>query len=485
MTTPPERPAPTPASSGADPPRPSPRVLALIGYLLYGPVFVGFVLHTSPASAGWRLLGKYAPAYAAFLAALVLPLVLIPFLARALSRPTRLEGRDGPSIVIGGWRKVGFAAAAVVGGLLLAVVLARGVIAASDSSAGDKERPDDADVTFRDWPSREEPHNAWGMIGPRLRTARPAGTYRVFALGGSTTFLNLFVDPEETFTSRLQVSLRRARPAWRVDVLNAACPAHSSLHSLVKYAVLIRAFRPDAVIVMHAVNDWSDCVDLDLQPWVQPCERDYSHDQRYLLRLAAVGGLHWPPGHPYSRLSRTDRRIRSALDRTFYSDVRRPGRLSAGERRALAHEAVLRAMAPFRRNLRTLGRLVQADGARFIVASQPSMYRPGAPPDAEFAYHFRDDQWSPIWGGRPDLYKETCAFAARRYNDAARGLAADLGATFVDFEAAVPPHWDCFQPDLRDGIHMNKHGCALAAEALHEAVLPLIPDPPPEGDGDR
>ena len=71
-----------------------------------------------------------------------------------------------------------------------------------------------------------------------------------------------------------------------------------------------------------------------------------------------------------------------------------------------------------------------------------------------------------------------------RYNDLNREVAAELGAAFVDLERSVPPRWDYFDTEQRyDLIHMSAAACVLAAQAIHEVVLPLIPERPPDTGG--
>lgn len=175
---------------------------------------------------------------------------------------------------------------------------------------------------------------------------------------------------------------------------------------------------------------------------------------------------------------RVTRGVAAAFEGCFYSDRRVDVGLSDEERLRLAERVIRRALPAFRRNLRTLGELVQGRGARFVIVSQPTMFRPEAPPEPDLAYPTEDHLQSPAWGGRPALYRWAYTSAMRLFNDAAREVAHELGADFVDLERAVPPAWAFFQAEERDGFHMNAAGCALAAKALHEAILPFVLEEP-------
>jgi len=458
---------------------PRPLMLSMIGWALYLPILGGFVLHTSPGSPSRPVLGKYSLGYALFLVVLVVAGGLIPLAARAMCRPTRIRRPDGREQVLAGWRKVRITCLAVVLAVVLGAVAAEAALRIGATAGSDAVKPaqENWEVFYEAWPPRRPPFNAHGWLGPEIEVGKPPGTFRIVALGGSTTILSNFVEPRDTFTERLARSLKAARPRRRIEVVNAACQSHTSAHSLNKYATLIRDFHPDLVLVMHGVNDWQEGAQCNRWDRRQMFQRDDNHNRWMLVQLAAESGLGRPAG-PVWRRTALGNRLAPVLGRTFFSDRDRLFGPTDEEGRALAREAVGRALPAFRRNLLTLGRLVQADGARFVILSQPTMYRPGAPADAQFAFHTPEDAASPIWGGRPALFRWACTTAMRRYNDAAERTAEALSATFVDLEQAVPPQWAFFTADEHDGVHMNAAGCERAAQALQEAVPPLVPDGP-------
>jgi len=457
------------------------RIAAVLGCGVYLPVVAGFALHTSPP-AGVRFLGKYSPLYAVFLLILMVGAAAIPWVARALARPTRLERPDGTTVLIGGQRKAGFAAAVAVAGVVAAGAAVELVGAARRLAAegGRGRELRHCEVFFDEWSARSHRQNAYGWLGPEITRSKPAGTYRVFTLGGSTTFLENLIDnpTEKHFTALLQTSLQEARPAWRIEVVNAAANAHTSMQSLIKYVTLIRDLQPDLVLVMHAVNEAQEgAVEEHVLAWKRPYERDYMHDARALLRWSQQGGL-GRPQRPLWREGRVVSAVQQGLRNTFASDLRRRAPLTALERRRLAELEALAPRDSFIRNERTLARLLRADGVRFGVMSQPTMFRPGGI-DGGVGYLTPDD--AAVWrfrGRRERVYDETWMRVLARLNAAARGVAREENGLFVDLEAAVPPDWACFYLERADGVHMNERGCALAAEALHAAVLPLIPPRP-------
>jgi len=468
------------ASPSAD--RSRPWALVVLGYVVFLPVLAGFLLHTSPGGTGWRLFGKYGPAYAGFLAALTASGIAWPWCARLMVRPSRRLG--APDRPLAGGRKAAFLAVGLVLSVATAGVVveavAQAVAAVTPSAEPPRpDRPSDWEVFFTRWPQRGVQADEWGFRAPGLAVAKPRGAFRVVALGGSTTWLEHAVKPDESFVALLGRGLQRRRPAVRVETVNAACGGHTSFHSLIKYAVLVRDFKPDLVLVMHAINDIGPGVpETDLRIWRRPFERDYGQRAEALSVLAESSGA----GRPTESLARTSvvlTRIGAVLGRTFCSDLRPPP--ADADRRAAAERATTRTLPAFRRNLRSLARLVRADGGEIVIASQPTMYSAGDPDRIEYE---NGAPWLPwctawwAWRDRPDIYADAWTRAMRRYNDANRDLAADLGTPFVDLERAVEPRWEnFFRPE--DGVHMSENGCAAAAARLERALLPLVPSVAP------
>jgi lysophospholipase L1-like esterase len=467
-----------PDESTAATPR-GPRIGVLLGlfYALYLPLAAGFFLHTSPPSDGGRVFGKYSPSYAAFLGLLLAAGAGLPFLARALARPTRIATPDGRALVIAGRRKVGFAAVAALLGALLATVLVEVAWGPPDRPADKEDYRVPCEPVFERWPRRGALGNRHGWRGPDVERRKPPGTFRLFALGGSTTWLTNVRPPSDTFVARLDRSLSEARPDWRFEVENAAFDQNTSLHSLIKYLTVVQDYDPDVVLVMHAINDWAQRGSDVPFPWEAGAyERDYGHMKTALRRIAVAGGLQRPQAPLWAR-SIVCARLTGFIDAAFASDLRRR-QGSFEERSQLAEAWVTQALPAFRRNLRTLGELVQARGGRLVIASQPTMFRPGATPPPPSPELQPEDRSAWLWRDQPERLLWSTTRDLRRYNDAARDVAHELGAAFVDLEAAVPPNWD----DFHDSVHLNAAGCAKAADALLERILPLVPGLPATGE---
>jgi lysophospholipase L1-like esterase len=87
-----------------------------------------------------------------------------------------------------------------------------------------------------------------------LSYAKPAGTFRIVALGGSSTF-SYEVSDEHTWTAILEEKLRSFYGDEEIEVINAGVPGYSVFDSKVNYLYRIRPMFPDVVLVYHTWND--------------------------------------------------------------------------------------------------------------------------------------------------------------------------------------------------------------------------------------
>jgi lysophospholipase L1-like esterase len=100
--------------------------------------------------------------------------------------------------------------------------------------------------------------NSLGYRGRDIAREKPAGTYRVLALGGSTTLSWPFIeDAKRTWTARVEAGLARRYPDRTFEVVNAGQAYATSAELLAGYVFRHRYLRPDLVIVHEGGNDVS------------------------------------------------------------------------------------------------------------------------------------------------------------------------------------------------------------------------------------
>jgi hypothetical protein len=94
-------------------------------------------------------------------------------------------------------------------------------------------------------------HNSRGYRGAELRED---STYRIFALGGSTTY-GAGVTPQEAYPAQLDSILHAEYGHSEIEVVNAGVNAYSSYDSLANLAFRVLDDRPDMLIIYHGIND--------------------------------------------------------------------------------------------------------------------------------------------------------------------------------------------------------------------------------------
>lgn len=108
-------------------------------------------------------------------------------------------------------------------------------------------------------PSATDPtsvrHNSLGFRGPETTWEKPAGTYRVLCLGGSSVY---GIGPSSDATNwptLLETRLNQAQSAKRVEVINGGCQGYSTFEMSIQLALRGVSLSPDLVLCYEAIND--------------------------------------------------------------------------------------------------------------------------------------------------------------------------------------------------------------------------------------
>ena len=102
-------------------------------------------------------------------------------------------------------------------------------------------------------PSNPE-HDALGYRGGEVQIPKPAGTFRIVALGGSTTY-GTSVTAAESYPAQLQQVLRDDYGYANVEVVNAGVAGYTTFQTFANLAYRVTELQPDLVIIYHAGND--------------------------------------------------------------------------------------------------------------------------------------------------------------------------------------------------------------------------------------
>ena len=95
--------------------------------------------------------------------------------------------------------------------------------------------------------------NEFGHRSPAVTAQKPSGVRRILILGGSHPF-GMWVGTDEVYSAVLERRLNEAGP-HRWEVLNAACPGHTTFQGRQYLAHHGWQFQPDVVLFDLGVND--------------------------------------------------------------------------------------------------------------------------------------------------------------------------------------------------------------------------------------
>lgn len=281
--------------------------------------------------------------------------------------------------------------------------------------------------------------NSLGFRGPEFEPVKPAGTYRIAFLGGSTTYCAEVSSNEATWPHLVVEALKQAHPDRTFDYVNAAVPGYTTIQSLKRFESEVAALGPDLVVIYHASNDLS------------------SNSRKAANALGWAGdrgdrGLSW--ASQWSLLIYlVEKNLRILALREAGDDDARKVRISP--------EAIAQ---PFEASLRDLIQLVMASGAKVALATFSTRVRADQTPDEQQKAVETNLYYMPYMtvGGLIDSYSA--------YNEVIRMTAEKEGATLIEAADAIPGRGSHFV----DSIHFNDQGAATMARVVTPTLSSMI-----------
>jgi lysophospholipase L1-like esterase len=294
--------------------------------------------------------------------------------------------------------------------------------------------------------------NNHGFRGADFEAEKPAGTFRIVCLGGSSTFG--YTDSDDgTYPYHLQRLFEQRQAGRRVEVINGGIPHFNTNHLVAMLEQEALGWAPDALTLYCAYND--AIYPLAENVWQEVTRKidEYSAGFAVLRKLlnATLGNVVF---HQWSE---------------YLPQMDAP---------ALARQIELhREMT--RTNLEQIARLAATRATPLVVVRQPMTLwawrrerglvagpRPALTYEGEVAeVRARLEQSGAIQGWEAVLLvhravlEEVDAFAARH------------GFALIDNVALLDAHPDGYS----SYVHLNSAANARLAEALHAALAPLVP----------
>lgn len=285
-------------------------------------------------------------------------------------------------------------------------------------------------------------YNAFGLRGPEITPEKPAGTFRIIALGDSSTFGA--TEDTDTYPAWLQRILREDYGLTNVEVINAGVQGYTTWHTLSNFEFRMLELDPDLIIFYQSVIDISgraanpDCYrganllrGLDPRNVMVSTYNQGTFSISTLYRFLTIKlGLERDPADPSSSASET---YITCGDGQTYAD---------------AEAYALNPPVYYERNLRSLIGIAQIQGVDLLLST--------------WAYDRADPNAVPEWRAAAD---EQNAIVTR--------LADQYDLPYIDFATVAPEGIALWV----DHLHLNGEGSRLQAEAyaaylVEQGIIP-------------
>jgi lysophospholipase L1-like esterase len=265
-----------------------------------------------------------------------------------------------------------------------------------------------------------------GFLGADCPLGRRPLVPRIACLGGSTTAGSFYEGYAGSYPGSLAAVLS-ARLGREVEVLNFGMPGWSTAESLVNWLLHAQDYRPDVVVIHHAVND----VFPRLAPGFRADYRHYRHPWEQ-------------PHHSWAH------RFLTRWSDLYAVLQLRGGELELSDHVSIPVQELGSELAPgtaqaFRRNLESLLSNVRRGGAIPVLLTMP---------------------WNP--SRRTTAFDGLLVAGMEEHNEIARALAEREGCELLDLATSADP---VLRAEFVDLVHHSVAGYRRKAELLAEHLL--------------
>jgi len=375
----------------------------------------------------------------------------LPISKRATARIIKRERLMAPNIRmerLPRWKCALFAALIMGAGLGLAEVVARAVDAWTYVSVEELNRVYSQRRSWRlgdSWPLQRGDYpylpyvpnpdhpdvNELGFRGEAFAATKAPHTYRVFCLGGSTTWNGYPAYLEQALSDDF------AAEGLKLEVINAGNQCWTTLESLINFITRCLPLEPDAIVVYHAINDVVFSFAEDFSP-------DYTHLRK---RFEKDDPLMWDYLPSFLDRSAAFVGFRALFERK----VGTPG-IGITITKDIQHYNArpFQGLDPFRQNLRTLVSICQDRGIDVFLCTQVF--------NRDYDYRFDlQKQW-------PDAVDEA--------NEITRSFADRLDRVHViDVDAMLIGN----NTFMTDYCHFTEDGKSRLAGVIARHIRPRVP----------
>ena len=280
-------------------------------------------------------------------------------------------------------------------------------------------------------------------------TDKEETVFRILALGGSTT-LNSRLPKHKQYPTVVKKVLQEYYPSAEIEVFNAGMDWYTTKHSLINYVTYYTDWKPDLVIVMHAIND---------------LYRSFSPPSY------AIGEYnpHWthyygPSIHganPPTFEQHLFRKYLRLIIENWYFDARIKA-IDYPLQKYVSIEA-------FEKNLKKIVNYVQRDKSNVLLVTQPSLYKETMKDEELRVLRFGKTFCRTPRGFLRAEYSSAKSLyrAMKAFNKITRKVASTEGAILVDAANHVNKNIKSFIDD----VHYTERGAKSLAIVIAEIII--------------
>lgn len=292
-------------------------------------------------------------------------------------------------------------------------------------------------------------------------------TYRIFALGGSTTYMT-FLPYNKTYPARLEEKLKAQYPGKSIQVQNAACDWYSSEHLAIRYLFNVKYLKPNLIIIKIAINDLFRSFAPEW--WCRPKDnyrRDYSHYLGPVVGLEQVRTKYFPFTE-FLLYKKIKGIFSSPFDAWLMDMDVLDADLDAKIKKFTKPAAVreFKSLEAFEENLRMLVKLLKNDFVKVILATEPSIYRQGLSLEEKKKLYF-----GLVHCSQRGFYADTesMEYGMHLYNEVILKVAKEMSVAVVDVDKAIPKSGEYFFDD----VHLKDKATEIESQLIVEKIRDL------------
>lgn len=311
--------------------------------------------------------------------------------------------------------------------------------------------------------------NSLGIRGDELT---PSHTYRILAIGGSTTECML-LDQFETWPYLLQKTLDENIPNHNVWVGNAGMSGRTTRHHLTAMRYLpLRKMRIDVIVLLIGINDFS-----------KRLSRDERYDPHFLAKPEAtekmmsrtfMGSYNYTNGTFFKKtaLWQMLKKVKAmvlhiaSLEENGMNYVTwRKHRQQATEIRTKLPD-LSSAIEEYARNINKIIDIAQEKSLRLIFMTQPTIWKPGLSEELDSLLWLGGIGNFQVESGKPYYSVEALDKGITKYNEVLLNICKERGVECVDLS-----YLEKDTTVFYDDVHFNESGARKVFMALVNYIL--------------